>query len=111
VAVIKYMASNEAQIEWTERVNYQPYTISAAQGLSEEFIANVPQFGQVRDLFLDDSIRIINTPMVVSFNQVSGILAELVANVTAGGQDILSAAQLAEAEANAIHEAAQASLR
>jgi multiple sugar transport system substrate-binding protein len=108
---IKYMASNEAQIEWTERVNYQPYTISAAQGLSEEFIANVPQFGQVRDLFLDDSIRIISTPMVVSFNQVSGILAELIANVTAGGQDVLSAAQLAEAEANAIHEAAQASLR
>jgi multiple sugar transport system substrate-binding protein len=101
---LKYLASTEAQITWTSGTFYQPYTVSGREALTDDFLAANPQFTNTRDLLLDESVSIYSSPQILSYGDVRNVIAELVASVVVSGEDVMTAAQRQEDEANRIME-------
>lgn len=99
---LKYITETENHILWTEMTRYFPFTASASAGLSEEFLAENPQFNSVRELLADPETNIYSVPTLLSHGQAASLLGELVAAVTTGGEDPMEAATRLEAEANEI---------
>ena len=101
---MKHMASTESQVTWTEYTQYQPYTFSGLEGLSEEFLASSPQFGSVRETLLGGETNVWSVPSLLVQDQVNDVVDEMIASVLTGGADVAEAAADAEEEANEILE-------
>ncbi len=101
---IKHFASTASQITWTEYAQYQPYTFSGLEGLSEEFLTANPQFGSVRETLLGGDVNVWSEPPLAASGEVADVFEELIVNITTGGQDVAEAAAAAEEEANEILE-------
>ncbi len=99
---LKHLASPASQVTWTEYAQYQPYTRAGLEGLSEAFLTANPQFNSVREVLLDGGTNIWSEPVLVGSDRVGSVVQELIANVTAGGQNVMEAAIAAENEANEI---------
>lgn len=96
---IKHMASTPSQVTWTEYAQYQPYTTSGLEGVSEEFLAENPQFGSIRELLLSGEVRIWSPPALPVSADVNALLNEMITSVLTGGADVAEAAAAAEEEA------------
>ncbi|MAS33029.1 MAG: hypothetical protein CL610_03415 [Anaerolineaceae bacterium] len=107
---IKHMASTASQVTWTEYAQYQPYTFSGLENLSEEFLANNTQFGSVREILLGGDVNIWSEPTLASQPEVTPLVEELIVSVLTGGADVAEAAAEAEAEANEILEETMADM-
>ncbi len=101
---LKHLASTETQVTWTEGVQYQPYTFSALENLSEEFLTDIPQFTDVRDMLLDENIQLWSVPSLLVQDQVNDVVEEMIVNILSGGADVAEAAAEAEEEANILLE-------
>jgi multiple sugar transport system substrate-binding protein len=99
---IKHFASTASQVTWTEYAQYQPYTFSGLEGLSDEFLAANPQFGSVREVLLGGEVHVWSEPALAVQGQVADVVEELIVNITTGRQDVAEAAAAAEEEANEI---------
>lgn len=99
---IKHMASPASQVTWTEYAQYQPYTTSGLEALTDEWLAENPQFASVRELLLSDDVRIWSPPAIPVASNVNNLLNEMLTSVLTGGADPAEAAAEAEAEANAL---------
>ncbi|GAB4524692.1 MAG: hypothetical protein OHK0046_39750 [Anaerolineae bacterium] len=101
---LKFLASTEAQVTWTEATNYIPYTFSGLEGLSPEFFEATPQFQQIRDLALSEDVQLWSAPAHAGSNQVAEVVSNMIVEVTTGGRDAAEAAAEAETRANEIVE-------
>lgn len=100
---LKYLSETENQITWTENTTYFPIRISAAEGLSEEFISGNPYWASVNELIASDDVTIYSAPQVISYGEIRGLVAEAMADVTTNSMDVNEVAERLEAEANEIH--------
>ncbi|MBZ0301207.1 MAG: extracellular solute-binding protein [Anaerolineae bacterium] len=107
---LKYLASTDVQVAWTEGVQYQPYTYSGLEGLSEDFLNRIPQFTDVRDLLLDEGVHIWSVPSLLVQDQVNDVVEEMITAVVVNGEDVATAAAAAEAEANELLAEAMADM-
>jgi len=108
---LKYLASEAAQITWTEGTLYQPYNNVALENLSQEFLDANPQFEDVRQLLLDDSIAKFGDPQLLGIFQATGELGNLIAALaTDPSLDIATAAAEAQDRANEVLAEAQDAL-
>lgn len=78
---IKHMASDESQRIWTETTLYQPYTLSALENLGEEWLTANPQFEDIRQLLLDDSVRKYGEPAILGYFEGTSEFASLISAV------------------------------
>ncbi len=101
---IKHLASTQSQVTWTELTQYQPYTQSGLEGLSEEFLASAPQFNSIYEARLDPNISLWSPPVHQRSFQASQTLDTFIANITVGGMDVMEAAQTAQDDANQIYQ-------
>ena len=100
---LKYLTSTENQITWTESTAYFPMRISAAEGLSEEFVAGNPYWASVNELIASEDVGIYSSPQVLSYGDIRALIATAVADVTTNGMDVAEVAARLEEEANAVH--------
>lgn len=101
---IKHLASTQSQVTWTELTQYQPYTQSGLEGLSEEFLASAPQFNSIYEARLDPNISLWSPAVHQRSFQASQTLDTFIANITVGGMDVMEAAQTAQDDANQIYQ-------
>lgn len=101
---LKYLTETENQITWTENTSYFPVRISAAEGLSEEFLSSTPQWTAINDLLASGEAAVYQAPQVVSYQQVRDLVSAAVADVTTNAMDVMEVAERLEAEANEVHE-------
>ncbi|MEQ8674714.1 MAG: extracellular solute-binding protein [Aggregatilineales bacterium] len=101
---IKHLASTESQVTWTELTQYQPYTQSGLEGLSEEFLAGAPQFNSIYEARISGEINLWNLPIHQRNFPASQTLDTFIANITVGEMDVMEAAQTAQDEANEIYQ-------
>ena len=99
---IKHMASTASQVTWTEFAQYQPYTTSGLEALTEEWLAENPQFASVRELMLSDDVRIFSAPAIPVASDVNNLLNEMITEVVVNGADPTEAATEAEEAAREI---------
>lgn len=99
---IKHMASPASQVTWTEYAQYQPYTTSGLEALTDEWLAENPQFASVRELMLSDDVRIWSAPAIPVASQVNQLLNEMITEVVVNGADPTEAATEAEEAARDI---------
>lgn len=106
---IKFMASTEAQVVWTENAQYVPYNTAALEELGEEFLTENPQFASVREALLDPEINVVSIPQVLGSDDAEEAVEEMIVAITVGGEDVAEAAAEAEELANeAVAEGAEA---
>ena len=98
---LKHMASTPSQITWTEYAQYQPYTFSALNELSQEFLDANLQFSTIREVLLGGEVLIWSRPPLASDGQMVDAFEEMLASILTGGEDVAEAAAAAEEEANA----------
>src|SRR5690606_6117399 len=98
----KHMASPASQVTWTEYAQYQPYTTSSLEALTDEWLAENPQFASVRELMLSDDVRIWSPPAIPVATDVNNLLNEMITEVVVNGADPTEAATAAEEEAREI---------
>jgi multiple sugar transport system substrate-binding protein len=101
---IKHLSSTESQVIWTELTQYQPYTTSGLEGLSEEFLANAPQFNSIFEARVGGDLQLVSFPLHPRAFAASQTLETFIADITVGGMDVEEAAAMAEEEANIIFE-------
>jgi ABC-type glycerol-3-phosphate transport system substrate-binding protein len=99
---LKHMASTQSNIIWTEYTQYQPYTFSALNELSQEFLDANLQFSSIRDVLLGGDVRIWSRPPLASDGQMVDAFEEMLASILTGGEDVAAAAAAAEEEANEV---------
>jgi ABC-type glycerol-3-phosphate transport system substrate-binding protein len=99
---IKHLASTQSQITWTEYAQYQPYTFSALNELTEEFLTANPQFSTIREILLGGDVRVWSRPPLAVDGQIVQVFEEMLASILTGGADVAEAAAAAEEEANEI---------
>ena len=100
---LKYLSATENQITWTQNTSYFPMRISAAAGLSEEFISGNPYWAAINELIASGEVKIYSAPQVISYGQIRGLVSAAMADVTTNGMDVMEVAERLEAEANAVH--------
>lgn len=102
---IKFWATNlEAQVAWTEGASYQPLYAPVPEALSEDFLAAVPQFGDLAAVVFDEDTSLINLPVHPRNRDIGDVFVALVTEVLTSDVDIAEAAADAEEEANEIYE-------
>jgi ABC-type glycerol-3-phosphate transport system substrate-binding protein len=99
---VKFLASRESQVQWTQATSYFPMRRSANEDL-QEFEANNPYYAASNALLNDETINVYAAPQVLSYGTVRGLVAEAMANVTANGMDVTEAATALNDAANAAH--------
>jgi multiple sugar transport system substrate-binding protein/sn-glycerol 3-phosphate transport system substrate-binding protein len=108
---IKHMASDAMQQIWTELTLYQPYTQSALENLSAEWLAENTQFEDIRQLLLDEGVRKYGEPQILGYFQGTGEFGNLISQVvTDPSADIAALAAEAEVRANELLAEAQEGL-
>ena len=103
---MKHMATTESQIAWTENAQYQPFTYSGLEGLSDEFLEANPQFSSIREAMLDPNINAWAPPIHLNTSDVTEAVDSMIVDITTGGVDVAEAAAEAEETANEIYEEA-----
>jgi multiple sugar transport system substrate-binding protein len=96
---LKFLASTESQIAWTTATSYFPINLEAAASLGD-FAAQNPYFAQANAIISDPSVKVYNSPQVVSYSAVRGLIGEALADVTSNGRDVKEVAQELTDEAN-----------
>lgn len=100
---IKHMSSDAMQQIWTETTLYQPYTLSALESLSAEWLEANPQFEDIRQLLLDENVRQYGDPALLGYFEGSVEFTNLIGQVvTDPSADIATLAAEAEIRANEI---------
>jgi multiple sugar transport system substrate-binding protein/sn-glycerol 3-phosphate transport system substrate-binding protein len=99
---IKHMASAPSQVTWTEYAQYQPYTTSGLEALTDEWLAENPQFANVRELLLGGEVTVWSPPAIPVAADVNNIINELITNVLTGGADVAEAAAAADEAAREV---------
>ncbi|HLV36394.1 MAG TPA: extracellular solute-binding protein [Spirillospora sp.] len=107
---IKHMASAPSQVTWTEYAQYQPYTTSGLQALTDEWLAENPQFASIREILLSGEVRVWSPPALAVSADVNDLLEELISSVLTGGVDVAAAAAEAEEEARLLVDEMRASM-
>ena len=97
---LKHMASTQSNIVWTEYTQYQPYTYSALNELSQEFLDANLQFSTIREVLLGGEVRIWSRPPLASDGQMVDAFEEMLASILTGGEDVATAAAAAQETAN-----------
>lgn len=100
---MKHMSSDAMQQIWTETTLYQPYTLSALENLSAEWLEANPQFEDIRQLLLDENVRQYGDPALLGYFEGSVEFTNLIGQVvTDPSADIAALAAEAEIRANEI---------
>jgi multiple sugar transport system substrate-binding protein/sn-glycerol 3-phosphate transport system substrate-binding protein len=99
---LRHMASAEGQTIWTTQTFYQPYNLAALEAIDEAYLAENPQFDNMRQMVLNPDIRKYSEPQVVGwFGAADANFRGLVSRVlTEPDLDIAAAAAEAEIAAN-----------
>ena len=78
----KFLASESAQLAWTQAANYYTYSLSAAANLDPDFLAANPQYNNLNEILQDPDVRVYNAPAHVGLSDIAfGPVSELVANI------------------------------
>ncbi len=98
---LKYLASPEAQITWTNATQYIPYTKSGLDAIDSGDITISPQLEDITSLMGMDDVQLWAAPQALGSQAVFvGVADTLIADVTTGGMDVMEAAQKATDAAN-----------
>lgn len=103
---LEFLVTPEAAAIWSQGSGYFNPVPSSAGLIGESDFASTdlfPYFNTVNTLVNDESITLYNSPNVVSYNGVRGLISEAIANVTSNGQNVEEAAAALEEAANALH--------
>lgn len=104
---LKYLDTPEAAATWSAGSGYFNPVLASADLLTEDSFPNAdlfPYFEATLALQNDPDINIYTSPNVVSYGQVRGMIAEAVAAVTTGGEDVATVAERLQTDAQALHE-------
>ena len=98
---LKYLASPQAQITWTNATQYIPYTKSGLDAIDSGDITISPQLDEITTLMNSGDVQLWAAPQAPGSQQVFfGVSDTLVADITTGGMDVMAAAQKATDAAN-----------
>ena len=99
---LKFLASTESQIAWTTATAYFPINLEAAASLGD-YEAENPHFAQANAIVADPAVKVYNSPQVISYTAVRGLIGEKLADITSNGRDVMEVAQELTDEANQAH--------
>lgn len=101
---VKFWATNvDAQVAWTLGANYQPFYAPTRDALPAEFLEGSPQFGDVLNIFSDDTVNVYSVPAHPRSNDIHDIAGDLFINAITTDADIMALAEEATEEANEIY--------
>ena len=104
---LKYLATPEAGAAWMGGTGYFSPVYSAAELVSEETMATpalLPYAQATTALLNDPEIKIYTSPNAVSYGTVRGLVAEAIAAVTTGGEDVATVAEGLQEQATEVQE-------
>ncbi|MFO7321970.1 MAG: extracellular solute-binding protein [Chloroflexota bacterium] len=103
---LKYLVTPEVAATWSAGSAYFNPVLASADLLTEDTFPNpelFPYFSATLALQNDPDVNIYNAPQAVSYGQVRNLIAQAVAAVTTGGEDVATVAERLQQEAEAIH--------